>query len=181
MVAVACLLEVWDNDERSQEDNRSNHTNVDGKLLKGNTMKSCSSLFLLVSAFVFAGCSVRVESPPSRRHHPPHEHSGEVESDFEARIAAARTISSFTTRDRALSVIAVDAAHEGDVYHAVKALSMISSFTTKDSTAEKCADALLEMGMHAGAKKVADQVSSFTTRDRILSKIAQTPATSPPD
>jgi hypothetical protein len=131
--------------------------------------------------FALAGCSVRVEGPPSRRHHPPHEHSHTTESDFEARIAAAKSISSFVESDRALSVIAVDAAHEGDVYHAVKALSSISSFVQGDKTAEKCADIFLEMGMHAGARKVAAQVSSFTTRDRILSKIAQTPATGPAD
>ncbi|MHC4353892.1 MAG: hypothetical protein ACYTE3_13815 [Planctomycetota bacterium] len=145
-------------------------------------MKSCSSLVLLVWVFMLAGCSVRVESPPSRRHHPHvHEHSDKVESDFDARIAAARSASSFVTRDSTLSVIAVDAAHESDIYHTVKALSMISSFTQRDSTAEKCADVFLEMRMHAEANKVADQVSSFVTRDRILSKIAQTPARSPSD
>lgn len=145
-------------------------------------MKAYSSLFLPVSVFVLIGCSVRVESPPSRRHHPPsHEPSGQVESDFGSRIAAAKTISSFVTRDKALSVIAVDAAHESDTYHAVRALSAISSFTRRDSTAEKCADVFLERHMHAEARKVADQVSSFVTRDRILSKIAQTPAHSPSD
>ncbi len=145
-------------------------------------MRSCSSLLILVSAFMLIGCSVRVESPPSRRpHRPVHEHSGEVESDFDARIAAARSVSSFVTRDRSLSVIAVDAAHEGDIYHASKALSGISSFVQRDSTAEKCADAFLENNMHAEARKVAGQVSSFVTRDRILSKIAQTPAPSLPD
>ena len=145
-------------------------------------MKSRSSLFLLVSVFMLVGCSVRVESPPEHRHHPPaHEHSHKVESDLDARIAAARSVSSFVTRDRALSVIAVDAAHESDIYHAVKALSMISSFVQRDSTAEKCADVFLGMHMHAEANKVAGQVSSFVTRDRILSKIAQTPASSPSD
>jgi len=145
-------------------------------------MKSYLSLFLLVSVFVLTGCSVRVESPPERRHYPPaHEHSDRAESDFDARIAAARSVSSFVTRDSALSVIAVDAAHESDIYHTVRALSLISSFVQRDSTAEKCADVFLEMYMHAEAKKVADQVSSFVTRDRILSKIAQTPARSPSD
>ena len=179
--AAACLLGVWDNTMRHQEVYSSNEKNVDGSRWKGNSMRSCSSLFLLVSVVMLVGCSVRVESPPSRRHHLPHEHAGTVESDLGARIAAARSVSSFVARDRALSVIAVDAAHESDIYHAVKALSMISSFVQKDSAAEKCADVFLEMHMHAEAKKVAGQVSSFVTRDRILSKIAQTPAASPPD
>ena len=145
-------------------------------------MKSYLSIFLLVSVFMLVGCSVRVESPPPRRPYPPvHEHAGEVESDLGARIAAARTISSFVARDRALSVIAVDAAYECDIYHAVKALSLISSFVQRDSTAEKCADVFLEMRMHKEARKVAGQVSSFVTRDRILSKIAQTPAARPSD
>ncbi len=145
-------------------------------------MNSHLSLFLLVSVFMLVGCSVRVESPPPHRPCPPvPEHSREVKSDLDARIAAAKTISSFTERDRALSVIAVDAAYECDIYHSVRALSMISSFTKRDSTAEKCADVFLEMRMHKEAHKVAEQVSSFTTRDRILSKIAQTPAASPSD
>jgi len=140
-------------------------------------MKSYLSLSLLVSVFMLAGCSVRVESPPPRRPYPPvPEYSGDVESDLEARIVATRSISSFVARDRALSVIAVDAAHECDIYHTVKALSLISSFVQKDSAAEKCADVFLEMRMHKEAHKVAGQVSSFVTRDRILSKIAQTPA-----
>ena len=145
-------------------------------------MKSYLSLLLLFSVFMLVGCSVRVESPPPRRPCPPvPEYSGEVESDLEARIAASKTISSFVARDRALSVIAVDAAHECDIYHTVKALSLISSFVQKDSTAEKCADVFLETRMHKEARKVADQVSSFVIRDRILSKIAQTPAARPSD
>lgn len=145
-------------------------------------MKSRSSVLLLGLAFALVGCSVRVENPPHPRHYPPaHKHPAPTGSDFDARIAAAGSISSFTRRDAALSVIAVDAADEGDVYHASKALSMISSFTKRDSTAERCADIFLEYRMHAAAGKMADHVSSFTTRDRILSKIAQTPAADSPE
>ena len=173
---------MWDDTKKHQGRLSDNEMNVDGRRWEGNTMKSCSSLFLLVSVFMLAGCSVRVEGPPSRRHHRRvHEHAGEAESDFEIRIAAARSIRSFVERDNVLSVIAVDAANEGDVYHSVKALSMISSFVQGDKAAEKCSDVFLEMGMHAGAKKVADQVSSFVTRDRILSKIARTPDASASD
>ena len=144
-------------------------------------MRLRASVLLLVSVFMLVGCSVRVEAPPSRRHHPPApEYPGEATSDLDARIAAARSISSFVSRDRALSAIAIDAAHEGDVHHAAKALSGISTFTQRDSTAEKCADIFLEKHMHAAAGKMAGHVSSFVTRDRILSKIAQTPAPSPP-
>jgi hypothetical protein len=85
-------------------------------------------------------------------------------------------MSSFTSRDKALSVIAVDAACAADIGYTVKALSSMSSFTRRDSTAEKCADVFLESHMIEEARKVAGQVSSFTTRYRILAKIAQTPA-----
>ncbi|UCE48573.1 MAG: hypothetical protein JSW47_00185 [Phycisphaerales bacterium] len=159
----------------------SNEKDLGGRRWKGSSMKYFSSFFL-VSVFIFAGCSVRVENPPSRRSYPPvPEYSGRVESDLDARIAAARSVSSFVKRDSALSVIAIDAAHECHIHYTVKALSMISSFTQRDSTAEKCADIFLEKHMHAEAKKVADQASSFVTKDRILSKIAQSPAPNPSD
>ncbi len=143
-------------------------------------MRPHPSVLLFVSVFMFTGCSVRIGTPSSRTYCPPSpESSDKAESNLGSRIAAARSISSFTERDSALSVIAIDAAQECDFYHTCKALSGISSFTKRDSSAEKCADIFLEKHMIDEARKVADQVSSFTTRDRILSKIARTPAMSP--
>jgi hypothetical protein len=143
-------------------------------------MKSSLSALLLVSMLMLAGCFVRVGTPPSPRPcPPPPEGSAQADSDLSARLGAARSISSFSKKDSALSVIAVDAAQRCNVYYAVKALSMMSSFTRRDSTAEKCADIFLEHGMIEEAKSVAGQVSSFSTKDRILSKIAQTPAVRP--
>ena len=143
-------------------------------------MKSTLSVLLLVSTLMLAGCFVKVGTPPSRRPCPPApEHSEQADSDLGARLGAARSISSFSKRDNALSVIAIDAAQRCNVYYAVKALSQMSSFTRRDSTAEKCADLFLEQHMIDEAKAVAGQVSSFSTKDRILSKIAQTPAARP--
>lgn len=143
-------------------------------------MRSHPSVFLFVSVFMFTGCSVRIGTPSSRTYCPPApECSDKAESNLGSRIAAARSISSFTERDSVLSVIAIDAAHECDIYNAVRALSGISSFAKRDSSAEKCADIFLEKQRTNEARKVADQVSSFTTRDRILSKIARTPAMTP--
>ena len=140
-------------------------------------MKSYASILLTISMLLFVGCSVRIEDPPSPTPSPPvPEQSGEVNAEFDARIAAARSISSFIKRDNALSVIAVDAAHAPDSVRCIKALSLISSFIQCDSAAEKCADIFLQNHMLAEAKKVADHASSFIAKDRILSKIAQTPA-----
>ena len=147
-------------------------------------LKSALMGILLVSALSFGGCFVRIggSRPPRPRPHPSPpaplcpDHS---DSNFEARLAAAHAMSSFTSRDRALSVIAVDAACASDIQHTLKALSAMSSFTRRDSTSEKCADIFLERYMIEEASQVAGQVSSFTTRDRILSNIAQTPAPPP--
>jgi hypothetical protein len=143
-------------------------------------MKSSLSVLLLIPVLTLAGCFVRVGTPPSPRPYPPPpEYSDQPDSDLKARLGAARSISSFSKKDNALSVIAIDAAQLCDIYYTVKAISLMSSFTRRDSTAEKCADLFLEQHMIEEAKAVAGQVSSFSTKDRILSKIAQTPAVRP--
>ena len=141
-------------------------------------MKSHLSVFLFISAFLMGGCSVRIGTPSSRTYCPPApECSDEATSNFAARIAAARSITSFSEKDKVLSVIAIDAAHESDI-SAIKALSSMTSFSRRDSTADKCADIFLEKHMIDEARKAAGQVTSFSTKDRILSKIARTPAVS---
>lgn len=147
-------------------------------------LKSALIGILLVSTLSLSGCFVRIggSRPPRPRPAPSPpvplcpDHA---DSNFEARLTAANAMSSFTSRDRALSVIAVDAACAADIQHTLKALSSMSSFTRRDATAEKCADIFLESYMVEEASEVAGKVSSFTTRDRILSKIAQTPAPPP--
>ena len=145
-------------------------------------MKSHIPILLLVSTMALSGCFVRIGG--SRRPRPCPAPpaplcSEQTDSDFAGRLAAAHAISSFTSRDRALSVIATDAACASDIDHTLKALSSMSGFTRRDASAEKCAYIFLERHMVAEARKVADQVSSFTTRDRILAKIARTPAPRP--
>lgn len=142
-------------------------------------MKAVTFTCLLACVFMFAGCSVRIESHPEHHPLPPsHGYPEDAPSNFPARISAAQSISSFSKRDAAFSDIAIDAARVCNTRYTVKAISLMSSFSKRDSTAEKCVDFFLEEYLLEDARRIANQVSSFRTKDRILSKIAQTSAVS---
>ena len=152
-------------------------------------MKLYLPVFLVVLALIGVGCTIQFESPPDYSDYPPEVPSEEYpppipeeeyppvkqNSNFDARIAAARSITSFTSKDRALSAIAIDAANELEIEPTLRALSMMTSFTTKDDTAEKCVMPFINSNMIAEAKSIADKITSFTVKDRVLSRIAQGP------
>ena len=138
-------------------------------------MKSCVSVFLVVFAIVGFGCVIHVESPddyPVEVHEYPAER---INSNFNARIESAKSITSFTSRDNALSSIAIDAANALDVEHTIKALYMMTQFTVKDRTAEKCVTPFINENMLEEARSIANQITSFTTKDRVLARIAHGP------
>jgi hypothetical protein len=142
-------------------------------------MKATLLLITLTSTLLLTGCSINIgpKAPPACGFPaPPMQFD---ESGFAARLQSADSITSFTTRDKALTSIAIDAATVGDLHAACKSLSKMTSFTAKDSTAERCADLFLQQGFIAEAKMMTDHVTSFTIRDRILTKIAQTPSAAP--
>ena len=141
-------------------------------------MKSSLYVFLVVFAIVGSGCIIHVE-PSDDYDNPPvviHEYPVErVNSNFDARIEAAETIMSFTSRDKALASIAIDAANMLDVEHTIKALSMMTSFTAKDNAAENCVTPFINRNMSGEAKSIADQMTSFSAQDRVLTRIANGP------
>lgn len=142
-------------------------------------MKSCLPAILLLSLFTLTGCVVAIGNAPACETCP--DCPNHVSTDLDARIDAAKSITSFSDKDEALSVIAVDAAQQCDVHHAVKALSLMTSFSDRDAAAEKCADIFLAQHLIPEARKVANQMTSFSDKDRVLSKIAQAPDPVPAD
>ncbi|MBN1975036.1 MAG: hypothetical protein JW787_15450 [Sedimentisphaerales bacterium] len=144
-------------------------------------MKSHMSLLMVFWVLIGFGCSVRVGGPPHTHYpppYPPSEYPEEEYSNFDARIDAAKSIASFTTRDQTLSAIAIDASGVLDIEHTIRALSMISSFTAKDDAADKCATPFINENMLEDAKCITNQISSFSTKDRVLARIAQGPSNS---
>ena len=141
-------------------------------------MKSSLFVFLVAFLFVPVGCTIHIQSPPEYEEYPPPDTEYPVEtrnSNFDARIEAAKSILSFTEKDQALSSIAIDAADELDSEHTIKALSLMTSFTTKDSTAEKCVTPFINRNMMEEAKNIANKITSFTTKDKVMKRIAYGP------
>ena len=137
-------------------------------------------LTMLVALLILpVGCTVEPPLPEPRPAGP--SVADDMPSDFDARIAAATSISSITTKDHALSVIAQQAAQAGDLAHTLRAVSKISSITTRDTTADQCVTSLLKLNRIGAAKQVADLMSSISRKDKALARIAQTaPASTPP-
>ncbi len=132
-------------------------------------MKSCLYVILVVFAIVGLGCIIHIDTPPD-------EYPAErIDSNFDARIESAKSITSFTSQDKALSSIAIDAANALDVKHTIKALSMMTQFTVKDSTAEHCVTPFINENMLEEAGSIANQITTFTTKDRVLARIARGP------
>jgi hypothetical protein len=143
-------------------------------------MKLCLSVLLAGLALVGLGCTVHVQSPPEYRHYPPPTPPAEypaekINTNFDARIDAAKSMMNFMQQDAALSAIAIDAANVYDIEHTLKALSLINNFMTHDETAEKCVTPFLNENMLPEARMIADKINNFMTKDRVLARIAQGP------
>lgn len=134
-------------------------------------MKSYLSLFLVVFVIIGLGCVIHVDPPNEYDEYP----AERVNSNFDARIESAKSMTSLTSQDSALSSIAIDAANALDVEHTIKALSMMTQFTVKDSTAEKCVTPFINENMLEEARSIANKITAFTTKDRVLARIAQGP------
>lgn len=143
-------------------------------------MKSCLSVFLVVYALIAFGCVIHIDPPVDYEEYPSdgpvvEEYPQAYNSDFDARINAAKSITNFSSRDKALSSIAQDAAHELDIEHTLRALSLITNFSTRDDTADKCVNPFINENMAEEAQKIANKITNFSTRDRVLTRIAQGP------
>jgi hypothetical protein len=99
--------------------------------------------------------------------------TGEEREVLAARLAAAGMIGSQTEKDKALSVVATDAARAGVVDTARDAIARISTSSTRDQTALDAVRLLAKRGLRKEAIQVAQRISSSTTRDLALSELAQ--------
>jgi hypothetical protein len=143
-------------------------------------MKSYLSLFLVVFVLIGFSCVIHIDPPVDNEEYPSdgplvEEYPQAYNSDFDARINAAKSIMNFSSRDKALSSIAQDAAHELDIHHTIQALSMITNFSIRDNTADKCVNPFINENMIEEAQKIAKNITNFSTRDRVLARIAQGP------
>ncbi|HLP75579.1 MAG TPA: hypothetical protein VK327_01565, partial [Candidatus Paceibacterota bacterium] len=105
---------------------------------------------------------VLTPAPPSRE---------AIARDLSARFQAAKSIMSFTERDRALSGIARDAAASGHADITKKIVGEITSFVTRDDAARAAARLLAANGHRAEALEIARSITSFTTRDATLREL----------
>ena len=168
-------------------------------ILKGYIMKSFLSVFMFVFVLMCIGCTIQFAPPSDYPDYPPVTYPDDYQppmppeetpppipqqeypavqknTNFDARIDAAKAITNFSTRDGALSAIAIDAANELDVEHTIKALNMITNFSTRDNTAERCVAPFINRDMVEEAKNIANRITNFSIRDRTLARIAQGPA-----
>jgi hypothetical protein len=158
-----------------------------------------SRLFVLIAAlmFIYSGCMIQLGYPPEPSDYPdssdyppvyddsdypppPPIPDAEYPSDtrdfnFDARINAARSMTSISSRDAAFTSIALDAANVLDIRHTITAVSMIMSISAKDNAAEKCVTPFINKNMMEEASRIANQITSISTKDRVLARIARGP------
>jgi LysM repeat protein len=94
-------------------------------------------------------------------------------ADLQARLMAADQITAFTTKDKALAIIAQDAARDGNATLARQALDKMTAFTARDAASLEAARALAKAGQRAEAIELARMITSFVERDNALKELAQ--------
>lgn len=118
------------------------------------------SLLLVFLTVPWVGCGTRSTSSSGN-------------SDFAGRLNAAKSINATSSKDEALSKLAIDAAAGGDGEIAKQAVEAISSTAIKDSAASQAAVTLAKVGKSNEANAVARLIHSTATRDSTLAKIAK--------
>lgn len=129
-------------------------------------MRSFSvATFIVTLSLLATGCTREAAKPPDG---PPSE-----KGPFATRLAAALTISNVTSKDDAISRVALDAAEAGDGEVTTKAISAISNVQTKDAAASRAALKLAKASRGEEANAVARMISNIGVRDQTLAKLAK--------
>ena len=89
------------------------------------------------------------------------------------RLEAASIMNDMTAKNKALSVIATDAARAGNAKVVSSTLNQIYDFTTKSQTALEAVRLLAKRGMRKQALGIAKSIDDYTMRDQALSELAQ--------
>lgn len=128
-------------------------------------------LLLAALTMASAGCSLSYKLKPRPD---PMEIPGTVASpdDLQARLAAAREISSVNLRDQTLAVIAGEAANSTRPELIQNALNAITSVNLRDATAAQCALQLALKGRSDLGMDLARLIQSQNLRDQTLARLA---------
>jgi hypothetical protein len=94
-------------------------------------------------------------------------------ASLSSRYEAAKAISNTFQRDQTLSVVAGDAAKEGDATVVKKCIQSITASVVKDEAAFAGAVVLAKAEKGQEATEVAQMITSTARRDEALAKIAK--------
>ena len=99
--------------------------------------------------------------------------SAEEREKLFARLHAATMISNQSEKDKALSLVAMDAARAGEIDAVSAAVNQIGALSTRDQASLDSVRLLAKRGLRKEAIQIAQRISSSMTRDLALSELAQ--------
>jgi len=99
--------------------------------------------------------------------------SAEKREELSARLEAAEMISNQSEKDKALSVVATDAARAGEIDTVSAAIEQISASSYRDQASLDSVRLLAKRGLRKEAIQIAQRISSNMTRDLALAELAQ--------
>ena len=126
-------------------------------------MKYCFHWVSLGALLILPACKGGDSDPPGM--------SGKA--SLSSRYEAAKAITNTAQRDQSLSVVAGDAAREGDATVVKKCIQSITASAAKDDAAFTSAVVLAKAEKGQEATEVARMITSTARRDEALAKIAK--------
>ena len=96
-----------------------------------------------------------------------------AKASLSSRYEAAKAITNTAQKDQALSVVAGDAAKEGDATVVKQCVQSITASAVKDSAAFTGAVALAKAGKGQEATEVAQMITNSARKDEALARIAK--------
>jgi hypothetical protein len=99
--------------------------------------------------------------------------SADKHEELSARLEAALMIGSQTEKDKALGVVAADAAKAGEAEIVSNAIEQIGASSYRDQAALDSVRLLAKRGLRKEAIRIAQRISGTSTRDLALTELAQ--------
>jgi len=98
--------------------------------------------------------------------------SAEEREELSARLDAAAMISNQIGKDKALSLVAIDAARAGEIDTVNAAIDQIGNLIARDQASLDSIRLLAKRGLRKEAIQIAQRISNSITRDLALSELA---------
>jgi len=95
----------------------------------------------------------------------------ETTDDLRAKLKLALSMTTLSTRDEAIAVIAKEAALARDTALAREAIQEISIISTSDGAAVECARTFLKCGMRKEALEMAEMISTISVHDETIKEL----------